>query len=349
MSHLGPVLTGTAVVQVGRAGWQRQRWSHFAESSGLRVRWPMSIPVSMASSKLITTQGDSTYSESSVRCQLTVCLLSLGYREGTVHQRKDNPERASTNPLPPCSSTVCLWTSPGKGELGTAWWVDAPPSWGPPLWAGWRGPRTRNEGWLDTTLPFWRPPDPSVLPMVCLYYLDHPEDLSTLLPKVFRWELLNQKERERERGGEWIQVTGYVSVLPPDSFNHSLAKPPQWRAAGALPPVVAPWTTVSQILLLLQFSSVTQSCPTLCDPMNRSTPGLPVHHQLPEFTQTHVHWVGDAIQPSHPLSSPSPPALNLSQHQSLFKWVSSSHQVAKVLEFQIQHQSFQWTPRTDFL
>ena len=98
-----------------------------------------------------------------------------------------------------------------------------------------------------------------------------------------------------------------------------------------------------------QFSSVAQSCPTLCDPMNQSTPGLPVHHQLPEFTQTHVHWVSDAIQPSHPLSSPSPPALNLSQHQGLFKWVSSSHQVAKVLEFQFQHQSFQWTPRTDLL
>ena len=109
-----------------------------------------------------------------------------------------------------------------------------------------------------------------------------------------------------------------------------------------------------QVLLLfipgkLQFSSVAQSCPTLCDPMNRSTPGLPVHHQLPESTQTHVHWVGDAIQPSHPLSSPSPPALNLSQHQGLFKWVSSLHQVAKVLEFQLQHQSFQWTLRTDFL
>ena len=75
----------------------------------------------------------------------------------------------------------------------------------------------------------------------------------------------------------------------------------------------------------------------------------PIHHQLPEFTQTHVHWVGDAIQPSHPLSSPSPPAFNQSQHQGLFKWVSSSHQVAKVLEFQLQHQSFQWIFRTDFL
>ena len=93
----------------------------------------------------------------------------------------------------------------------------------------------------------------------------------------------------------------------------------------------------------LQFHLVAQSCPTLCDPMDCSTPGLPVHHQLPEFTQTHTHWVADAVQPSHPLSSPSPPALNLSQHQGLFKWVSSLHQVAKVLEFQLQHQSLQWT------
>ena len=99
----------------------------------------------------------------------------------------------------------------------------------------------------------------------------------------------------------------------------------------------------------IQFSSVTQSCPTLCDSMDYSTPGLPVRHQIPEFTQTHVHWVSDAIQPSHPLSSPSPPTFNLSQHQGLFKWVSSSHQVAKVLEFQLQHQSFQWIFRTDFL
>ena len=93
----------------------------------------------------------------------------------------------------------------------------------------------------------------------------------------------------------------------------------------------------------VQFSSVAQSCLTLCDPMECSTPGLPVYHQLPELTQTHVHWVVDAIQPSHPLSSPSPPTLNLSQHRGLFKWVSSSHQVAKVLEFQLQHQSYQWT------
>ena len=99
---------------------------------------------------------------------------------------------------------------------------------------------------------------------------------------------------------------------------------------------------------LVQFSSVTHSCPTLCHPMDCSTWCLPVHHQLPELTQNHVHWVSDAIQPSHPLSSLSPPTFNLSQHQGLFKWVSSSHQVAKVLEFQFQHQSFQWIFRTDF-
>ena len=98
-----------------------------------------------------------------------------------------------------------------------------------------------------------------------------------------------------------------------------------------------------------QFSSVAQSCLNLCDPMNCSTPGFPVHPQLPELTQTHVHQVGDSIQPSHPLSSPSPPAPNPSQHQGLFQWVISSLKVAKVLEFQLQHQSFQWTPRTYLL
>ena len=95
----------------------------------------------------------------------------------------------------------------------------------------------------------------------------------------------------------------------------------------------------SSFFLMAEFRSeirsVAQSCPTLWDPMNHSTPGLPVHHQLPKFTQTHVHRVSDAIQPSHPLSSPSPPVPNSSQHQSLFQWVSSSHEVAKVLEFQL--------------
>ena len=92
---------------------------------------------------------------------------------------------------------------------------------------------------------------------------------------------------------------------------------------------------------LRTVSLVAESCLTLCNPMDCSTPGFPVHCQLPEFTQTHVHWVGDAIQPSHPLLFPSPRAFNFSQHQGLFQWVGSSHQVAKILEFQLQHQSFQ--------
>ena len=92
---------------------------------------------------------------------------------------------------------------------------------------------------------------------------------------------------------------------------------------------------------ILQFSSVAQSCLTLCNPTDCSTPCFPVHHQLPELAQIHVHRVSDVIHPSHPLSYPSP-AFNLSQHLGLFQWVSSSHQVAKVLELQLQHQSFQW-------
>ena len=103
------------------------------------------------------------------------------------------------------------------------------------------------------------------------------------------------------------------------------------------------------VLKIVQFTSVAQLCLTLCDPMKSSTPGFPVYHQLPEFTQTHSHQVSDAIQPSHPLSSPSPPDPSPSQYQSLFQWVNSSHEVAKVLEFQLHHQSFQRNPRTDLL
>ena len=109
------------------------------------------------------------------------------------------------------------------------------------------------------------------------------------------------------------------------------------------------WLQSPSTVIFSSFSLVAQSCPTLCDPMNYSTSGFPVLPPHPELDQTHVQWVGDAIQPSHPLSSPSPPAFNLSQNQGLFQWVSSSHQVAKVLEFQLQHQSFQWIFRTDFL
>ena len=107
------------------------------------------------------------------------------------------------------------------------------------------------------------------------------------------------------------------------------------------------WSSIPASRLMLQFSSVVQSYPTLCNPMNHSTSGLPVHHHLPEFTQTHVHRISDAIQPSHPRSSPSPPAPNPSQHQSLFQSVSSSQEVTKVLEFQLQHHSFQRNPRAD--
>ena len=103
------------------------------------------------------------------------------------------------------------------------------------------------------------------------------------------------------------------------------------------------------VTIVIKFSSVAQSCPTVCDLMGCSMPGFPVHHQLPELTQTHVHWVNDAIQPSQPLSSPSPPTFSLSQHQGLFQWVRSLHQVAKVLEPQLQYWSFQWIFRTDFI
>ena len=110
-----------------------------------------------------------------------------------------------------------------------------------------------------------------------------------------------------------------------------------------------PHRPLAHFFKVQSVSSVTQSCPTLCDPINHNTPGFPVHHQLQEFTQTHVHQVSDAIQPSHPLLSPSPPAPNPSQHQRLFQWVNSSHEVAKVLEFQLQHHSFQRNPRVDLL
>ena len=107
--------------------------------------------------------------------------------------------------------------------------------------------------------------------------------------------------------------------------------------------------TLGKPHIISQFSSGAQSCLTDCNPMDCSMLSFPVHHQLPEFTQNHVHWVSDTIQPSHPLSSPSALAFNRSQHQGLFEWVSSLHQVAEVLGFQLQHQSFQWIFRTGFL
>ena len=107
-------------------------------------------------------------------------------------------------------------------------------------------------------------------------------------------------------------------------------------------------STIEYGVSSIQFISVQllSRIKTFCDPIDCSTPDFLVHHQIPELTQTHVHWVSDAIQPSHPLSSPSPPTFNLSQHQGLFQWVSSSHQMARVLEFQLQHQCFQWILKT---
>ena len=141
------------------------------------------------------------------------------------------------------------------------------------------------------------------------------------------------------------------SLLPPnlESFRVMLAFLSQSQTYGLNAYYFSKLFNLYAEFSSVQFSSITQSCPTLCDPMNRSTPGIPVHHQLPEFTQTHIHRVSDAIQPSHPLLSPFPPDPDPSQHQSLFQWVNSSHEVAKVLEFQPQHQSLQWTPRTGLL
>ena len=144
---------------------------------------------------------------------------------------------------------------------------------------------------------------------------------------------------------------GQLAVFTPPGFLSTIILDSANQSGDGFPWALA--LTFSSLkhhsMRFSSFSSVAQSCLTLCDPMNCSTPGLPVHHQLLESTQTHVHWVGDAIQPFHPLSSPSPPALNLSQHQGFFKWVSSLHQVAKVLELQLQRQSFQWIFRTNFL
>ena len=141
-------------------------------------------------------------------------------------------------------------------------------------------------------------------------------------------------------GGQSIGAS--ASVLPVNIQG--------WFPLGLTDVNSLPYKGLSRIFSsTIQFTSVTQSCLTLCNTMDRSMLYLPVHHQLSVFAQTCDHWVGDAIQPSHPLSSPSPPTFNLSQHQGLFQWVSSSHEVAKVLEFQLQHQSFQWTPRTDLL
>ena len=151
----------------------------------------------------------------------------------------------------------------------------------------------------------------------------------------------------------WTQLNSWAELIPLKSIKIRVTKSrfkfhsghllllencrtsQQFRVLICKMGILSPPSQTAGKVQSVQFSSFTQSCPTLCDPMNCSTPGLPVHHHLPEFTQTHVHRVSDAIHPSHPLSSPSPPTPNPSQHQSLFQWVHSSNEVAKVLEFQL--------------
>ena len=159
-----------------------------------------------------------------------------------------------------------------------------------------------------------------------------------------RWECVNQRcfyiyyaWDLTSKASKWISG-GWMSTTKKSFFKSGSPVPRIPFLFGMELGVFTEWDLRGSdiyIYISVQFTSVAQSCPTLCDPMNHSTPGLPVHHQLPEFTQTHVHQVSDAIQPSHPLSSPSPPAPNPSQHHSLFQWVNSSHEVAKILEFQL--------------
>ena len=142
----------------------------------------------------------------------------------------------------------------------------------------------------------------------------------------------------------------YVCIHPPGCYTYKKCPHP-------LPKCVIWITVIRSYIISSQKSSgnhccccsVTQSCPNLCDQTDYSMPGFPVLHHLPEFAQTHVHWVSDAIQPSHPLLPPFPLAFNLFQPHSLFQWVFSSHQMTKVMELQLQHQSFQWIFRDDFL
>ena len=147
-------------------------------------------------------------------------------------------------------------------------------------------------------------------------------------------------EEESSRRGKYFSAVVWIFFLSRSSGDHlALALIRELWGNNLI------WWFWSQTCCCL----VAQSCSTLWDPMNCSTPDFPVFHYLLEFAQTNVHWVGGAIQPSHSLSSPSPPSLNLPHHQGLFQWVGSLYQVTKVLELQFQHQSFQWIFKIDFL
>ena len=163
-----------------------------------------------------------------------------------------------------------------------------------------------------------------------LFKEKHSNDLNRLLK-------IKKYDRRNKNVNRWIARQSWEN-LPESRTQKTLSSPQILKQRERI-----------KKLETASVTSVTQLCLTPCNPMDYSMPGFPVHHQLPELTQVHVHQVSDAIRPSHPLSSASPPAFNLSQHQGLFQWGSSSHQVAKVLEFQLQHQSFQWIFRTDLL
>ena len=146
---------------------------------------------------------------------------------------------------------------------------------------------------------------------------------------VFQTRILECVAIPFSRGSSWSRDWTRVSCNAGRFFYHL-----SYRGSS-------PASPITSVLVLPNDCSVTQARPTLSDPMDCSTSGFPVLYHLLELAQTHVHWVSDAIQPSHPLSPSSPPAFNLSQHQGLFHWISSSYHVAQVLELQLQHQSFQ--------
>ena len=174
--------------------------------------------------------------------------------------------------------------------------------------------QVRCDGYI-VMAPHQITPEKAIDPLTCL--CAHPSPLSQVLGRAIFMAM--PAHRDQNHHTTSVSVPMYLSL---SQFSECLS-------------VFNPKEEKKYLLSLFSCK-----CPTLCTPVDCSQPGFPVLHYLPEFIQTLVHWVGDAIQPSHPLSPPSPPALNLSQHQGLFLWAGSLHQVAKVLQLQLQHQSF---------